>query len=293
MKKKKTLIGILGIVVITLIIFTAFLYIGYFDKKEEPIEEVIQEPVVEINNEQVERDLWLKNKEINSDYVGEIVFDSGIINKSFVQAKSTRDENGNLYHFYTERGNLVKNDEDYTGNDVYIWTNWKDMSYDYNIEGGSVFMDYRNDLNDQNLIIYGHHFSERGGNDPKREKAFTPLEQLLESNIKNETLKLILDNETRYYELVYVYEFNVYDDNCLENMQYYRPNYNYDDFENIKDDDYYKNYIDNMEDYKLYDTGRHLGVDDYTLTLQTCISGRDGELFEICVFKQTNIEYFE
>lgn len=294
MKKKKNLISIIGILLIVLICFAALLLTGVIDFSPKQ-EEKISEPTVIIKNIQPERSIWLKNKSINSDYIGEIVFESGLINKPFVQAKDVYDLDGNLYHFYNEDGSLVTNGDNYTGNDVYIWTNWKDMSYDYNDEGGSVFMDYRNSLDDQNIIIYGHHFSESGGNDPERNKAFTPLEKLMdESNFKsNNKLSLILDNETREYELVYVYKFDVNDEYCLNNLQYYRTEYNYDEYEDIVDNKYYENYIKALDVSKLYDTGAKLTTDDSTLTLQTCISGLAGSVYEICVFKLVNTECFD
>lgn len=295
MKAKKRLICILSIILVVLIIFAALLFTGVIDinrKIEEPIQE--QEVVEEVIT-QDGRQTWLNNKAINNDYIGEIVFDSNLINKSFVQAKDVYDINGNLYHFYNENGTLVEDPTDYNGNDVYIWTNWKDMSYDYNIEGGSVFMDYRNDLDDQNIIIYGHHFSEAGGNDPERCKAFTPLEKLMEAENydSNKSLKLILDNETRSYELVAVYKFDINDPIYTDNLQYYRTEYNYDEFEDTSDSTYYQNYIDAMNEVKLYDTGVNLTTQDKTLTLQTCISGLAGSVYEICVFKLVNIETFE
>ena len=66
-------------------------------------------------------------------------------------------------------------------------------------KGGSVFMDYRNDLDDENIIIYGHHFSPPF--DPSRTRAFTPLELLMEEEnyADNNKITLILDNEIREY----------------------------------------------------------------------------------------------
>lgn len=298
MKKKKTLICILGILIIISTLCCIALYKNGNSKisnNEISNSENEDIDVEEVNSIQPERQLWLENKNINNDYIGELVFDSGLINKSFVQAKSVYDENGNLYHFYTEKGKLVKDGTGYSGNDVYIWTNWKDMSYDYNILGGSVFMDYRNDIDDQNIIIYGHHFSERAGHDPNRDKAFTPLEKLFDEDNyeENSTLKLILDNETRDYELVGVYKYNVNDSFCVDTMQYYRTSYNYDEFEDVLDENYYQNYIDGLKKVSLYDTNVDLTTNDKTLTLQTCVSGQDGVVYEICVFKLTNTQFFE
>ncbi|MBQ9425254.1 MAG: class B sortase [Erysipelotrichaceae bacterium] len=233
------------------------------------------------------RQIYDENKAINEDYVGEIIFDSGLIRVSFVQAKSCYKEDGELYQFYTEDGKLVTDASDYTGNDVYIWTYWKTGEYDYNDNGGSTFMDYRNNLADQNLIVYGHHFSV--WNDETRSKAFTPLEQLLEEENypDNRYVTLVLQNEIRKYEIVSVYEFNATREEDFTDLQYWRTNYNYDDYDgNAYDPDYYRNYIANIRKAQLYDTGIALSEEDQTLTLQTCIGGHAGELFEIVVLKQ-------
>ena len=233
------------------------------------------------------RQLYDENKAINPDYVGEIIFDSGLIHVSFVQAKSCYKENGELYRFYTEDGKLVTDASDYTGNDVYIWTYWKTGEYDYNDNGGSTFMDYRNNLADQNLIIYGHHFSV--WNDETRSKAFTPLEQLMEEEnyADNRYVTLVLQNEIRKYEIAVVYQFNATREEDFANLQYWRTNYNYDDYNgNAYDPDYFKNYIASITKAQLYDTGVTIGQDDQTITLQTCIGGHTGELFEIVVLKQ-------
>lgn len=295
MKKKRIAIIIISFLLVAFSLFAYFLYtekIEIFNKEET----IVEEEIVEIDNEKLaKKQLWNENKNINSDYIGEIYFESDLINKSFVQAKDVYDSNGNMYHFYNEDGTLVNDVTNYNGNDVYIWTNWKDMSYDYNILGGSVFMDYRNEINDQNIIIYGHHFSESGGNDPERIKAFTPLEKLFEEeNYKqNSRINILLENEIREYELFAVYKFDVDDDFCNENLQYYRTEYNYDEFNDIVDSNYYQNYIDSVNKVKLYDTDISLDTTDKTLTLQTCISGYAGSIYEICVFKQTNIEYLQ
>ena len=245
---------------------------------DKPKDEVVTQPY---------RDVWLKNKEINKDYQGELIFESGLVNQPFVYASSVFDDNGNMYHFYTEQGKLVTNSIGYTGNDVYIWTNWRDMTYDYNILGGSVFMDYRNTLYDQNIIIYGHHFSTTSGNDPDRVKAFTPLEKLLEEENyeENKYLDMVLDNQTRKYELACVYQFDInngfYNDYC----QYWRTKYDYDDYADKLEEGYYQRYIDSIKQVELYDTGVELTTEDNTLTLQTCIGGHAGELFEVLVFK--------
>ena len=295
MKNKKRLIYILISLIAVLSIVLGLLFSGVIDisnKTDEPeIIEPDEEPEVIV---QPYRDIWLENKAINDDYQGEIIFESGLINKSFVQAKSCFDKDGNLYTFYSEKGKLITNPDGLTGNDVYIWTNWKDRTYDYDILGGSVFMDYRNELDDQNLIIYGHHFSVQGGHDPKRVKAFTPLELLLdEKNYEdNKYLELVLDNKTNKYELVCVYIFDSEDEYCLDKCQYYRTEYNYDEFLDIVDSEYYNSYIKAIKDKALYDTNVELNNNDKTLTLQTCIAGSN-TLYEICVFKLIDVAEYE
>lgn len=300
-KKKKILICILFVLIIMLLVCVFLLNNTtqvVDDNDKIPINFVDGDGYVVNTDSEYDKELWKKNKEINNDYVGEIIFDSGLINNSFVQAKSMYDSNGNIYHCYDINGALIDDAVDRTGNDVYIYTNWKDMSYDYNILCGSIFMDYRNSLDDQNLLIYGHHYSENSGNDPERVKAFTPLEKLLyeENYADNKIVKLVLENEIREYELAYVYEFNSDDDYYWDNCQYWRTNYNYDDYTGEVDNTYYSKYIDALEEVSLYDTGVSIntsyGQPDNTLTLQTCISNHTGELFEILVFKQISVSKY-
>lgn len=292
---KKKVIIVIAVMNIIAISFATLLYTGVIKLDKPQVEETINNEVIK-EEEKINpyKQIWNDNHNINSDYVGELVFDSKLVEKSFVQAKDVYDSSGKPYTFYTQFGDVVNNVDEYDGNSVYIWMNWKDGTYDYNIEGGSVFMDYRNYLNDQNIIIYGHHFSEGGGNDRERNKSFTPLEKLLkkENYENNKTLKLYLEDEIRSYELAGVYIYDVYDEYCENNLQYYRTEYNYDEFNDIRDDEYYAKYIDAFEKYKLYDTDLSLNTDDKTLTLQTCVSGKDGIEFEICVFKLINTEEY-
>ena len=294
LNKKKILI-IFGVVMLVMALVLGIMIKGAYRGNQNE-EEILNDGGDIQNTDQHDMELlqykeeWTANKNINKDYVGDIIFDSGLLRVSFVQAKSVFKEDGEMYQFYTENGSLVTDPGDYTGNDVYIWTYWKTGEYDYNNHGGSAFMDYRNEINDQNLIVYGHHFSV--WNDETRQKAFTPLEQLLEEENfdKNRYVTLLLENEVRKYEIVSVYNFDATDDYYYENMQYWRTSYNYDDYTDTVDEDYYKRYIEALKSHELYSTGVELTPEDKTLTLQTCISGHTGELFEIIVLKQTGSE---
>ncbi|MBO4920207.1 MAG: class B sortase [Erysipelotrichaceae bacterium] len=297
--KQKTLIAIVSTITVLLLTFFALIVLDIIDLgpnvQPEPVIDVEPEPQEEEPNEEylLFKEKWQENKKINEDYVGDIVFDSGIIDVSFVQAKSVYKENGEPYRFYTEDGRLVTDYDNYTGNDVYIWTYWKTGKYDYNDNGGSTFMDYRNTIYDQNLIIYGHHFSV--WNDETRTKAFTPLELFLEQKnyMSNRYVKMILEKEIRTYVLAVVYEFDASQERFFRDMQYWRTSYDYDDYNNNSyDPGYYEKYIENIKKEQLYDTGVELTTADRTLTLQTCISGYTGELFEILVFKEVSVEYY-
>ena len=234
------------------------------------------------------KDRWLSNKAINPDYVGELIFDSGLIEVSFVQAKDIYDRNGNLHPFYTENGHLVEDPEGYNGNDIYIWTNWKTGRYDNgDDEGGSVFMDFRNSLNDQNIIIYGHHFARDW--DPQGSKQFTPLDLLLEEENyeANKTLKLILNDETREYTITNVFVIDVYDDYGLNFM---RRNMN-EDFSGNPDPEFFSDYIIYINRISRYETSEKLSEDDRILTLVTCMQHQP-ELRQIIVCRETGRTIF-
>ena len=292
---KKKIILIVGAVMLILALALGIMISRSYSANEDESDNVPDDTQI-ITPDQHEQELlqykeeWTALHNINNDYIGDIIFDSGLLRVSFVQAKSVFKEDGEMYKFYTENGSLVTDPSGYTGNDVYIWTYWKTGEYDYNDHGGSTFMDYRNEINDQNLIIYGHHFSV--WNDETRQKAFTPLERLLEEENyqNNRYVTLLLANEVRKYELVAVYNFDATDDYYYENMQYWRTSYNYDDYTDTVDDGYYDRYIDAVKQHALYPTGVELSNTDKTLTLQTCISGHTGELFEILVLKEISSE---
>lgn len=245
-----------------------YLFVKLYKLPTTPSEE---ETIVE-ETKQEEKTPWELNKEINEDYVGDIAFESNLINMPFVCPNKGVEE----YTIYTYPGNIVR---DYsseceggacTGNDVYMRTDWQSREYH---AGGSIFMDYRNSLDDQNIILYGHNYITEL--DPNREFFFTPLEFLLEEEYyqENKYINIVLKDEVRRYEVAYVYIFDP-NSSDYEDLQYYRTNYEYD-FYGDEDEDYYQAYIDNMEEAKLYDTSVKLTVNDRTLTLQTCVEGTD------------------
>ncbi len=171
--------------------------------------------------------------------------------------------------------------DNYTGNDVYIWKNWKTGAYDRYEEGGSVFMDYRNTLEDCNLIIYGHHFAR--DYDPSGSKQFTPLDLLLkeENYYRNSSLKLVLDNQIRTYEICAVLILDAREEEQLEIVN---TDANHD-FESFKD------YAALIERLSVYDTGKRAREKDSLLTLITCIEHRP-ELRQAVICSEVSRKFY-
>ncbi len=276
-------IGAILLIGLAVVVCTGFLG----NKKLVPAEDLTQEAEVHLMDP-VLRSMWLFNKAINNDYVGQIVFDSGLIDLPFVQAKGIIKEDGEPYRFFTADGQLVENPYACNGNDVYIWTNWKTGEYDRYEEGGSVFMDYRNYLKDQNIILYGHHFARDW--DPGGSKQFTPLDILLtEENYKdNNTLKLILDNEIRSYVVTNVFTIDIEDD---YESQIIRTDMN-EDFSGNPEPRFFRDFIDYMNSISRYDTKESLSSNDRILTLITCLEHQP-QYRQAIVCKEISDEIFD
>ena len=289
-RNRKGIVFAIAAAIFVLVLFvggSALLNKNRNDVPEEPVEVIVEdntpEPMpAELKNE------WLANKAINPDFVGSIKFDSGLIDLPFVQAKDVYDRNGKPYTFYTEDGQLVENVDDYTGNDVYIWTNWKTGEYDRYDEGGSVFMDFRNNLKDQNIIIYGHHFARDW--DPSGSKQFTPLDALLEEgNYEvNKSFQLVLDNEIREYVITNVFTISIDNDYELNIM---RRDMN-EDYSGNPDPGFFKGFIEYIDKANKYPISEQLNTEDNIVTLVTCMQHQP-ELRQIIIAKETNRAIYE
>lgn len=235
------------------------------------------------------RQEWLKNKEINSDYIGQIIFDSGLIDLKVVQAGDVYQEDGTLYEFYTQDGVRVTDPAGFSGNDVYIWSDWQTHKYDGHGSDGAVFLDYRNDLiSDPNLIIFGHHIARDF--DPSGDKEFTPLDLLLEQeNYEgNKTLKLILDNEIRTYIVARIFTIDAY---SQEESQILRTDFT-KDLSGIDDPEFFSNYFGFVKTVELYSTGIELHPNDRTLTLITCIQHQP-QYRQVIICVETGAEEYD
>ena len=283
-RNRKGIVFAIAAAIFVLVLFiggSALLNKNKNDVPEEPVEVIVEDNTPEPMPPELKNE-WLANKAVNQDFVGSIKFDSGLIDLPFVQAKDVYDRNGKPYTFYTEEGQLVEDIDNYTGNDVYIWTNWKTGEYDRYGEGGSVFMDYRNNLADQNIIIYGHHFARDW--DPSGSRQFTPLDALLEEvNYEaNRTLKLILNNEIREYVITNVFTIDIENDYELNIL---RRNMN-EDYSGNADPGFFNEFIRYIGGINRYPIGEKLNEGDSILTLVTCMQHQP-ELRQIIIAKET------
>ncbi|MBR2578172.1 MAG: class B sortase [Erysipelotrichaceae bacterium] len=197
---------------------------------------------------------WDEKHGINDDYVGEVSV-GNLLTCSFVQGDS---------------------------NDSYLRTDWQTMEHD---EEGSIFLDSRNGLDDQNLIIYGHYVYS--SYEPSGTHMFTPLRLLIEEDNyeDNRYVTLQLENEIRTYEIAYVFYVDTYLSeggirNTEEGLQYYHTNF---------DEGYFSEYIRNAAKASFYDTGVKVDFTDSILTLQTCVEGNT-DLREIVIARLVSTE---
>ena len=93
-----------------LVLLTAIFLVfnGFFRRTEPAGEETAIEETRSNPMDPELRSMWLNNRQINEDYVGQIVFDSGLIDLPFVQAKDVYKSDGSLYSFYDAEGTIVK-----------------------------------------------------------------------------------------------------------------------------------------------------------------------------------------
>lgn len=185
-------------------------------------------------------DIWQENAQYNEDYVGQIWFDSGLLDLPFVQGED---------------------------NDFYLHTDWKTME---EFSEGSAFMDFRNQLDDQNLILYGHYIYEY--KDPSRTHMFTPLQLLKEEENyqENQFFNVLLDGRVRRYQVALVYYCPLY----FEGIYGYPRSdlrYNLTEFE----EEYFNEYKQAALAQAFYDTGVDISMEDKLITFQTCVENRN------------------
>ncbi len=127
------------------------------------------------------------------------------------------------------------------------------LTHDFNknyLASGSIFMDYRNDFeNDKSILIYGHH----------------------------------MRNKTMFGEVLNFKKEEFFKENNLITIEYKGKTYTYEVFstfvadlskDNLKvsfdDDEDYQDYIDYLKDRSLFDSDIEVSTNDRIITLYTC-----------------------
>lgn len=220
MTKTKKIINItLEVIFILLIIFSLVLIIKWFiDTRNN--KKIIDDINTKLNIEEVrtgKNDIdydYLVN--INSDTVGYIIVEGTSINYPVVKT---------------------------INNDYYLKHSF-DKSYN---SAGWIFMDYRNNINDKNIIIYGHNMKDGS--------MFGKL-KLLKKN--KESYITYYDNNIKYrYKVFSIYE--------IEEEDYY--------LKTVFNGNEYNNFINTLKNRSLYDYGYTPNNEDNIITLSTCTSG--------------------
>ncbi len=178
---------------------------------------------------------YAEKKEENEEYIGHLYFESGLIDELTVQAED---------------------------NEKYLTIDFDGNAY----SSGTVFMDYRNTIYDENMIFYGHFVYA------DETKAFSPLHRLKEEENyeENQYLFLALEDEVRRYQVAHVYYYEM----GSEDLEYFHTEYTPDELEA---------YLENVKEAEFYDTGIEITAGDRFVTLQTCVRDRDDlRLIVIC-----------
>lgn len=239
-------------------------------KPNDDINEVTEvidvvEEIIELEEEPLfTKEQYQEYKTINNDYIGQIIFESGIINEPVVYSS--------INSYYLRRN----------------------INKEYSIQG-TIYLDDRNTLNNQNLIIYGH-YTEPGFTNYKEyiegvRPMFSNLDLLLdkENYEENKTIYLFLEDEVREYVVASVYYCPLYKDEegkytyVTDGYDFYYTNYSFDEFDT---------YSSTIKSNQRYNTDVKFNNYDKFLTLQTCVNGRE-DLREIVLCKEVGVDNYK
>lgn len=150
-------------------------------------------------------------------------------------------------------------------NDYYLRRSPSKL-YDIN---GSIFLDYRTDINGRKLIIYGH-------NDAYLKMPFDILENYYDVDYLNshKYVRIVTYDEIRTYEI-----FSLYIE--TKDFSYMDTDFTLDG---------YGEHIDYLKSKSMYKINTSVSLDDNILVLQTCSTHKDyqkySKKFLILVFKE-------
>ena len=128
---------------------------------------------------------------------------------------------------------------------------------------GSLFLDYRNSINDKKIIIYGH-------NSTYKYTGFNILEKYLKKDyyLNHSNIQIRTENDIYNYKIFSVYI-------AKDDLSHV----------NLKFNDYsYVNHLRHLKNSSIYNTD--VDVDnEYILVLQTCFNGAEDSYVVICAKK--------
>lgn len=228
--KKNLLLVLLTTIILSLTLNFYISNSSTEDKIVDNYESVITETnIIEENNIVDE----LRNNYNNNDVVGVIKIDDTDINEPVLKG-----EDNNYYLTHT----ITKEYDKY----------------------GSIYMDYRTDLNNsKKILIFGHNSSYY----TKEKVPFKELENYYEENYykNHKYITLILDKEIRTYEI-----FSIY----VETSDFTYMNMKFENQET------WYNHLLNLKNKSLYNTNIDITEDDEILILQTCSTNKNYSNYE-------------
>ena len=216
-KLKKVIRIIIELILLAIIIFSLYMIIRWFigsinnKKITKEVNNEIKIEDVKDGKREVDFD-YLKN--INNDTVGYLIVNNTSINYPVVK---TTDNSFYLTHSFDKSKNV----------------------------GGWIFMDYRNTINDRNVIIYGHNMKDGS--------MFGKL-KLLKS--ENSGVITYIENNIKYeYKVFSVYE--------IDEEDYYIKT-------TFSSDEDYSAFIRTIKGRSIYNYGLEPDINSKILTLSTC-----------------------
>lgn len=278
-KAGKVIVAIVAVLMISLGIYgTTLLFSGSNDDKKV---EVINTPTTQ-NEEEVTVDadkyneIYTKYSALNEDYIGYLEWKNNLL-------YDYGDEKIDPYPNVIVRSKIVEDGEgnvddannEYMRHDI----THEERSFGQDFMDGENAIDSNGNPTDQNVIVYGHYvYPEKYGVDNLK---FTPLHKLKDPSVyeQYDTFTLTFKSQQRTYQVAHAFLYN----KSLFNNRQNSPlalNYSVEEF-NV-----YMDKIANLYGDFL-DTGVSIEPTDNFITLQTCVEGRDDQLFFV-VAKEIN-----
>jgi len=200
-------------------------------------------------------------KEISKDYI----IDSNVAKEEIEVKESVFDELNSYQKESKQVIGLIKIlDSDINStinqgkdNEYYLNHNYKN---DY-FKGGTVFMDYRNNINSKYMLLYGH-------NSKYRTLPFKKLERYYDYDYykDHKYIMLVFNKEIKYYEI-----FSVYVE--AKDWTYYNKI-------NFKSNDKFIKQMNKYKNKSIYKTNVEINKNDKVLILQTCSHKKEYEKYE-------------